>query len=146
MIQTTIQMSRLFLDRPLVAFSCKRRGFCPSCGARRMSETAAHLVDWVLPMKNIRQWVISFPIPIRLYLAVRPKVMARALEITHAVIAKFYGKKVGTPKAKAKTGAVTLIQRFGGSLNPPVSGKMSCELNLNIGGEILSKHALFARS
>jgi ribosomal protein S27E len=22
----------------LVAFSCKRRGFCPSCGARRMAE------------------------------------------------------------------------------------------------------------
>ncbi len=29
----------------LLAFSCKRRGFCPSCGARRMSQTAAHLVD-----------------------------------------------------------------------------------------------------
>jgi len=28
----------------LLAFSCKRRGFCPSCGARRMSQTAAHLV------------------------------------------------------------------------------------------------------
>ena len=26
----------------LVAFSCKRRGFCLSCGARRMAETAAH--------------------------------------------------------------------------------------------------------
>jgi hypothetical protein len=26
----------------LVAFSCKRRGFCPSCGARRMAESAAH--------------------------------------------------------------------------------------------------------
>ena len=25
----------------LVAFSCKRRGFCPSCGARRMVESAA---------------------------------------------------------------------------------------------------------
>ena len=25
----------------LVAFSCKRRGFCPSCGARRMAESAA---------------------------------------------------------------------------------------------------------
>ena len=24
-----------------VAFSCKRRGFCPSCGARRMAENAA---------------------------------------------------------------------------------------------------------
>ena len=31
----------------LVAFSCKRRGFCPSCGARRMPESAA-LVDDVL--------------------------------------------------------------------------------------------------
>ena len=28
----------------LVAFSCKRRGFCPSCGAQRMAQTAAHLV------------------------------------------------------------------------------------------------------
>ena len=59
----------------LVAFSCKKRGFCPSCGARRMSETAAHLVDHVLPHKNIRQWVLTFPMPIRLCLAVRPKVM-----------------------------------------------------------------------
>ena len=25
----------------LLAFSCKRRGFCPSCGARRMAESAA---------------------------------------------------------------------------------------------------------
>ena len=31
----------------LVAFSCKRRGFCPSCGARRMVESAAHLVEWL---------------------------------------------------------------------------------------------------
>lgn len=29
----------------LVAFSCKRRGFCPSCGARRMAESAAALTD-----------------------------------------------------------------------------------------------------
>ncbi len=33
----------------LVAFSCKGRGFCPSCGARRMAESAALLVDDVLP-------------------------------------------------------------------------------------------------
>src|SRR5438034_1642698 len=33
----------------LVPFSCKRRGFCPSCGGRRMAEQAAHLVDHVLP-------------------------------------------------------------------------------------------------
>jgi Transposase zinc-binding domain len=43
----------------LVAFSCKRRGFCPSCVARRMSETAAHLVDHVIPQVPVRHWVIS---------------------------------------------------------------------------------------
>ena len=43
----------------LVAFSCKRRGFCPSCGARRMAETTAHLVDQVVPQVPVRQWVLS---------------------------------------------------------------------------------------
>ena len=32
----------------LVAFSCKRRGFCPSCGARRMAESGKLLVVDVL--------------------------------------------------------------------------------------------------
>ena len=39
----------------LVAFSCKRRGFCPSCGARRMAQTAAHLMDHVIPHVQVRQ-------------------------------------------------------------------------------------------
>src|SRR5881409_906471 len=28
----------------LLPFSCKRRVWCPSCGGRRMADTAAHLV------------------------------------------------------------------------------------------------------
>src|SRR6266852_2974057 len=32
-------------DELLVAFSCKGRGFCPSCTSRRMHDTAAHLVE-----------------------------------------------------------------------------------------------------
>ena len=38
----------------LVAFSCKQRGFCQSCGARRMAQTAAHLVDHVILAVNRR--------------------------------------------------------------------------------------------
>ena len=45
----------------LVAFSCKRRGFCPSCGGRKMADTAAFLVEQVFPKVAIRQWVLSFP-------------------------------------------------------------------------------------
>jgi hypothetical protein len=48
----------------LVAFSCKRRGVCASCGARRMVESAALLVDEVLPHEPMRQWVLSVPFPV----------------------------------------------------------------------------------
>ena len=82
-----------------------------------MSETAAHLFDHVLPHKNIRQWVLTFPVPIRLCLAVRPKVMARALDIAHLAIGQYYRKRAGLAANNSKSGAVTLIQRFGGSLN-----------------------------
>jgi len=44
-----------------VPFACKGRGFCPSCGGRRMAETAARLVDGLLPRVPIRQWVLSLP-------------------------------------------------------------------------------------
>jgi hypothetical protein len=56
------------VDR-LVAFSCKGRGFCPSCGGRRMAERAAHLVDHVFPDVPVRQWVLSLPYRLRYRLA-----------------------------------------------------------------------------
>ncbi len=48
-------------DELVVAFSCKRRGICPSCTARRMADTAAHLADHVLPRAPYRQWVFTVP-------------------------------------------------------------------------------------
>jgi len=45
----------------LVAFSCKGRSFCPSCGGWRMAETADHLVERVLPEAPVRQWVLTLP-------------------------------------------------------------------------------------
>ena len=58
----------------LVAFSCKGRGVCPSCNARRMVETAAHLVDHVFPPLPVRQWVLSVPKRIRPFLHHNPTV------------------------------------------------------------------------
>jgi len=59
-------------DEIVVAFSCKRRGLCPSCTARRMADTAAHLVDHVLPRAPYRQWVFTVPKALRLRLARDP--------------------------------------------------------------------------
>ena len=52
-----------------VAFSCKGRGFCPSCGGKRMAESAAHLLDHVLPWVPYRQWVLSLPMALRFWCA-----------------------------------------------------------------------------
>ena len=50
-------------DELRVPFSCKGRGFCPSCMSRRMAEGAALLVDHVLPAVGYRQRVLSFEGP-----------------------------------------------------------------------------------
>jgi hypothetical protein len=101
----------------LVAFSCKRRGFCPSCGARRMAESAAVLVDEVIPQVPVRQWVLSFPIGLRILFAARPELLTAVLRIVHRVIAGFLLKQAGLKRTTADTGAVTLIQRFGSAAN-----------------------------
>jgi len=101
----------------LVAFSCKRRGFCPSCGARRMAESAALLVDEVFPEQPVRQWVLSVPYPLRFLFASRPDIMGAVLGIVYRVIATHLIRKAGFSAKRAHTGAVTLIQRFGSALN-----------------------------
>ena len=101
----------------LVAFSCKKRGFCPSCGARRMAESAALLADEVLPEQSIRQWVLSFPFQLRFLFASRPELMGRVLGVVYRAISSHLIKKSGFTRKTAQTGAVTLIQRFGSALN-----------------------------
>ena len=97
----------------LVAFSCKRRGFCPSCEARRMAQTAAHLVDHVIPPLPLRQWVLSLPIPLRLLLAAQPKLVTPVLQAVHWVITRHLLGQAGLKADEVDSGAVTLIQRFG---------------------------------
>ena len=108
----------------LVAFSCKCRGFCPSCGARRMAESAALLVDEVLPEQPVRQWVLSFPFPLRFLFASRPAIMGRVLGIVYRAIATYLIHKAGYTRKTAHTGAVTLIQRFGSALNLNIHSHM----------------------
>jgi ribosomal protein S27E len=101
----------------LVAFSCKRRGFCPSCGARRMVETSAHLVDRVFPHVPVRQWVLSFPYPLRFLFASRPEALSRCLAVVLRAIETDLIQRADLTRASgARTGAVTVVQRFGSAL------------------------------
>jgi len=82
-----------------------------------MAESAALLVDEVLPHEPIRQWVLSFPFQLRFLFASRPELMGKALGIVHRAIASHLVKKAGKTQKTAQTGSVTLIQRFGSALN-----------------------------
>ena len=102
----------------LVAFSCKGRGFCPSCGSRRMADMAAHLVDEVLPHAPIRQWVLSFPFPIRFLLAFDPQLCAAVRRIfVRAVLGWHERRAERDGVASPRGGAIVVAQRFGGSVN-----------------------------
>ncbi len=45
------------------------------CGARRMAQTAAHLVEHVIPKVPVRPWVLSFSIPLRFLFASHPHLL-----------------------------------------------------------------------
>ncbi len=73
-------------DDLLVAFSCKGRGICPSCGGRRMADTAAHLVDRVLPRVAVRPWVLSLPFSLRFAVAFDRDLCRRVRAIFSSVV------------------------------------------------------------
>ncbi len=104
----------------LLPFSCKRRGFCPSCAARRMAQTAAHLVECVLPWVPTRQWVVSVPIPLRYWMAASPDLTAKVHTIIRTTIGQYYVNQAvtrGLTRANIHPGSVTFMQRFGSALN-----------------------------
>jgi len=80
----------------LVAFSCKGRTLCPSCTGRRMSDTAKHLIEEVIPEVPTRQWVLSMPYAYRFLLARNPDFLRKALAIFHRTLSRHYENKART--------------------------------------------------
>ena len=80
--------------RRIVAFSCKGRAFCPSCMGRRMAQTAANLVEHVLPVVPLRQFVITFPFELRARLAYDGKLLAAITRIAIDSVFGFYKRRM----------------------------------------------------
>ena len=102
----------------VVAFSCKGRGFCPSCGARRMADTAAWLVDRVIPEQApVRQWVLSLPYRLRVLCAYDPDACALVRRVLVRAVSGFYeGRARGLGLPRPRTGSVAFVQRFDSGL------------------------------
>ncbi len=65
----------------------------------------------------VRQWVLSFPIPLRFLLAAHPHLLSPVLGVVNRAISTFLIKQAGLKRSEAQTGTVTLIQRFGSAAN-----------------------------
>ncbi len=100
-----------------VAFSCKGRGFRPSCMGRRMCATAARLIDDVLPEVALRQWVLTFPFAWRARLAHDGGLLSTLTRLFVDTVSALYTSRSGDD---AKTGAITVVQRASSDmrLNP----------------------------
>jgi hypothetical protein len=102
----------------LVPFSCKSRALCPSCGGRRMTERAAHLVDHVFPRVPVRQWVLSLPHRLRYRLAWDHVLCRAVVGCAMRAILGFLRRRARDAGVRdGRGGAVTIVQRFGGALN-----------------------------
>ena len=82
-----------------------------------MAQTAAHLVDHVIPHVPVRQWVLSLRIPLRLLLGAQPELVTPVLQVVQRVITRHLLGQAGLKAGEADSGAVTLIQRFGSAAN-----------------------------
>jgi hypothetical protein len=104
----------------LVAFSCKGRGFCPSCMGRRMCATSANLMERILPETDLRQWVLTFPFAWRRRLAQDGALLRTLTRLFVDTVHSFYAKRAalacGAMASAAKSGAVTVVQRTSSDL------------------------------
>ncbi|MCC6214455.1 MAG: transposase [Polyangiaceae bacterium] len=105
----------------LVAFSCKRRGFCPSCLGRRMAELAVHLEEKVFPEAPVRQWVCSMPWSIRAVLGYHRTLCADVVSAFITEVSRSLKhrakRELGLASVSlAHTGAVAVVQRADSAL------------------------------
>lgn len=83
-----------------------------------MTDTAKHLIEEVIPAVPVRQWVLSMPYAFRFLLARNPDFLRKTLAVYHRSISRHYERKAKKLNLiKPKTGAITVVQRFGGALN-----------------------------
>ncbi len=102
----------------IVSFSCKRRGFCPSCLGRRMADTAAFCVDHLFPRVPVRQFVLTVPVRLRFRMVYSPGLTTAVLRCFIAAITSDLRRRARKRKLSGalESGSMTVIQRFGSSL------------------------------
>ncbi len=99
----------------LVALSCKGRGLCPSCGAKRAALFSELLQTKILADVAHAQWVFSLPKMLRPYFLFHRELLAELARLAYETVREMMAAAVDEPDARP--GMVAVIQTFGSSLN-----------------------------
>jgi len=78
-----------------------------------MVESAAGLVEHVVPRVPVRRWVLSFPWPLRLLFAAHPELLTRVLSVVTRALSTALARRAGLRVSDAEAGLVTFIQTHG---------------------------------
>jgi hypothetical protein len=99
----------------LLAFSCKRRHFCPSCHQKRVVEYSEWLLGNVLKEVPHRQWVLSIPKRLRIYFLYDRKLLSKLSKCAWNVIREYH--RSASLDDSATPGASIAVHTYGDFLN-----------------------------
>ena len=97
----------------LLTLSCRQRGICPSCDAKRAAAFAALLKDELL--ENVGHCLWTFTIPKMLYFMYQRELLGNLVRLGYETINELMSEAAGDHKARP--GVIAVPQTFGGVLN-----------------------------
>ena len=99
----------------LLTLSCKQRGICPSCDAKRAAAFAAFLKDELLENVGHCLWTFTLPKMLRAYFIRHRELLGDLARLAYETIKELMIEAVGDDKARP--GVVAVPQSFGSVLN-----------------------------
>ncbi len=100
----------------LVAFSCRGRGLCPSCGAKRAAELGAFLLDEVVEEVGHAQWVFTVPKMLRVFFLHHRELLGELSRAAYETVKELMSAAALEEKG-FRPGVVSVVQTFGERAN-----------------------------
>ena len=102
-------------EERLVTLSCKHRGVCPSCDAKRAAAFAAFLKDELLENVGHTLWTLTIPKMLRSTFMHHRELLRDLSRLAYQTIQELMAEAVDDPKARP--GVVAVPQTFGSLIN-----------------------------
>ena len=99
----------------LLTLSCKQRGICPSCDAKRAAAFAAFLKDELLENVGHCLWTFTLPKMLRVYFMRQRELLGDLARLAYETIKELMIEAVGNDKVRP--GVVAVPQTFGSVVN-----------------------------